>query len=140
MQAAATAINAAGATTLTGNDIAQAAVGDITNGSLNITNVKSMGAFRVGALIAGTGITSGARITAIDKQAKTVTLNLAATATTAALALTVTGTSYQVTDDSNMVSNDYSGVLDDATIQSVVAGAQVANNQVISLKLAYAAD
>lgn len=137
---AATAINAAGATTLTGNDIAQAAVGDITTGSAVIQNVKSMGAFRIGALIAGTGITTGARVTGIDKQAKTVTIDIAATATTASLAITVTGTSYQVTDDSNNLTNGYGGTLDDATIQSVVAGAQVANNQVIVLKLAYVQD
>ncbi len=137
---AATAINAAGATTLTGNDMVQAAVGDITTASTVIANIKSMGAFRIGAAISGTGITTGAKITAIDKQAKTVTIDIAATATTAALALTVTGTSYQVTDDSNNVGNAYGGVLDDATIQSVVAGAQIANNQVLVLKLAYVHD
>jgi hypothetical protein len=137
---AATAINAAGATTLTGNDIAQAAVGDITSASAVIQNVKSMGAFRIGALIAGTGIATGARITGIDKQAKTVTMDTVASATTASLAITVTGTSYQVTDDSNSAGNSFGGVLDDATIQSVIAGAQVANNQVLVLKLAYVQD
>lgn len=137
---AATAVTTAGAATLTGNDIAQSALGDITNTDPVIRNVRSVGSFRVGALIAGTGIPTGSRIVAIDKQAKTVTINNAATANTANLAITVTGTSYQTTDDSNSLANDYSGTLDDATIQSVVAGAQVANNQVIVLKLAYAHD
>ena len=72
--------------------------------------------------------------------AKTSRISSNATATTASLAITTTGAGYEATDDSNSIGNVFGSATDDATLISVVAGAQVANNQVIVLKGAYVQD
>ena len=137
---AATAITTTGNAIPEASAIVQTGVGDITTGSLQITNLRSVGAFQVGMGIAGTGIPLGAVITAIDRVSKACFITSAATATTASLAITVTGAGYEATDDSNSVANAFASTLDDATLVSTVAGAQVANNQVIVLKAAYVQD
>jgi hypothetical protein len=116
------------------------AVADTTINSNLLTNVKSLGAFTVGDLAVGTGIPTGAYVTAVDKQARTVTLSAAATATGAAVAVTVTGAPYETQDDTSNAANAYASTTDDCTLISVVAGAQVANNQMISLHIAYVCD
>jgi hypothetical protein len=118
----------------------QSAVGDITIGSAQVTNLKSVGAFQVGMKIVGTGIPAGTTITAIDRNGKTCTMSAVATATTASLAITTTGAAYETTDDSNSVANGFASTTDDATLIGTVAGAQVANNQAFSLKVAYVTD
>lgn len=137
---AATAINAAGSATPDAAGNVQSAVGDITTGSTIIQNLKSVGAFQVGMKITGTGIPTGTTITAIDRVAKTCTISAAATATTASLAITTTGAGYEVTDDTNSVANGFASTTDDATLIGTVAGAQVANNQTLTLKVAYVTD
>lgn len=137
---------AATAITTTGSAVPEAAaliitaVGDITTGSNQVINLKSVGAFQVGFKIVGTGIPTGSTITAIDRNGKTCTISSVATATTASLAITTTGGGYEATDDSNSVSNAFASTTDDATLIGTVAGAQVANNQVITLKVAYVQD
>ena len=119
---------------------ADSAIGNITTGSNQVINLKSVGAFQVGMNIVGTGIPLGAVITSIDRASKTCFISSNATATTASLAITTTGAGYEATDDSNTVGNLFNSATDDATLISVVAGAQVANNQVIVLKGAYVQD
>lgn len=137
---------AATAITSTGNAVPEAAalinsgIGDITTGSNQIINLKSMGSFQVGFNIAGTGIPLGAVITAIDKLGKTCMISSNATATTATLAITTNGGGYEVTDDSNSAANLFASTTDDATLVSTVAGAQIANNQALVLKVAYVQD
>jgi hypothetical protein len=137
---AATAVTTAGSVALTASAISQTGTGNITTGSTQITTLVSVGAFQVGYNITGTGIPLGAYITAVDKVGKTCTISAAATATTATLAITTNGGGYETTDDSNNLGNLFAGTLDDATLVSTVAGAQVANNQVFVLKIAYVQD
>lgn len=139
----ATAITAAGSAVPVAAEQAQAAVGDIAINSNTIANCKPAGAFQVGALIAGAGIPVGSLITGVTGPINGVsvaTFNGVATATTAALAITVTGGAFETSDDSANAGNTFVSVNDDSTLISVVAGAQIANNQVITLKVAYAQD
>lgn len=137
---AATAITALGNALVEASAQVNAAVGDITIGSNVIQNVKSIGAFASGSLVVGAGVPLGSTVTGIDYNSKTVTISAVATATTAALALTVTGSGYETQDDSNNVNNGFGSLTDDCTLIGTVAGAQVANNQVITLKVAYVQD
>lgn len=129
----ATAINAAGSVICDNQALVNAAVGDATINTNSLTNVKAIGAFVVGALVVGTGIPAGTLVTGIDYPSKVVFLSANATATNAAVALTVTGASFETADDSSNVANGYGSTTDDCTLQSVVAGAQIANNQCIKL-------
>ncbi len=136
----ATAVTTAGAATPAASAISQTGTGNITTGSTQITGLVSVGAFQVGYNITGTGIPLGAYITGLDKVGKTCTISAAATATTSTLAITTNGGAYETSDDSNSIANLYAGTLDDATLVSVVAGAQIANNQVLVLRIAYVQD
>lgn len=137
---AATAINAAGSAVPEASAISNTAVADVTINSATVTNVKGIGAFALGALVTGTGIPTATYVTAVDYQARSVTLSAVATATNAAVTLTVAGGSYETQNDSSNSTNAFASTLDDCTLISVVAGAQVANNQVITLKIAYVTD
>jgi hypothetical protein len=137
---AATAINAAGSAVPEASANVNSAVADVTINSNVIANVKSLGSFGLGDLVTGTGIPAGTIVTGIDYAGKTVTLSAAATATNATVAITVTGSSYETQDDSNNAANGYASTTDDCTIVGTVAGAQVANNQVLTLKIAYVQD
>lgn len=71
--------------------------------------------------------------------------HLAATAITTAggavpEAAAASGAVFETSDDSNNVSNSFGSTTDDCTLISVVAGAQIANNQVLTLKVAYVTD
>ena len=134
---AATAINAAGSAVPSAAVFTTTAVCDVTINSLTLTNVKGIGAFTIGDLVTGTGIATASFVTGIDYVARTVTLALACTATNAAQTITSVGSAYETQDDSSNISNGYASTTDDSTLISVVAGAQVANNQVITLKMAY---
>ena len=135
---AATAITSAGSAVPNVSALAKAAVGDITNGSAVIQNCRPLGAFQVGDLIAGTGIPTGSRILSVS--GNTATISNAATATTASLAITVSGGAYETSDDTANAANGFVSTTDDCTLISVVAGAQVANNQVIKLTMPFVVD
>jgi hypothetical protein len=137
---AATAITTAGGAVPEASAITTTAVADVTINSAMVANVRSIGAFTVGALVTGTGIPTATFVTAIDYQARSVTLSNVATATNLNVTLTVSGDSYETQNDSSNVLNGYAGTLDDCTLVSVVAGAQIANNQVLVLKVAYVTD
>lgn len=137
---AATAVTTAGGAVPEASAITNSAVGDITTGSNVIQNVKSIGSFGVGDNVTGTGIPLGSVVTGIDYGSKTVSISLVATATTATLAIGTNGDGYETQDDSNSVANAYASTTDDCTIVGTVAGAQIANNQVLTLKLAYVQD
>ena len=137
---AATAITTAGGAVPEAAAITTTAVADVTINSTFLTNVKSIGAFGVGDNITGTGIATGAFVTAVDYNARTVTMSAAATATNAAQTITVNGDGYETQDDTSNVSNAYASTTDDCTLISTVAGAQIANNQVLVLKVAYVTD
>lgn len=137
---AATAITTAGGAVPEASAITNAGTGNITINSQQITGLTSVGAFQIGLNIAGTGIPAGATILSVDKNGKTATISAAATATTSALAITTNGAGYEFTDDSNNIGNSFASTTDDATLVSTVAGAQIANNQVLVLKVAYVQD
>lgn len=137
---AATAVTTTGSVVPEVSSLINAGVGDITTGSNQITNLKSGGSFQVGFNIVGTGIPLGAVITAVDRASKSCFISSNATATTASLAITTNGGGYEFTDDSNSVANAFASTTDDSTLISVVAGAQIANNQVLALKAAYVMD
>lgn len=137
---AATAITTAGGAVPEAAAITTTSVADVTINSASLTNVKSIGAYTIGANVTGTGIPTGAYVTAIDYTGKSVTLSQVATATNAAQTITVNGDSYETQDDTSNVSNAYASATDDCTLISTVAGAQIANNQVLVLKVAYVTD
>jgi hypothetical protein len=68
-----------------------AITGDISNTSTTVSNVSSFTGLFVGQSISGTNIPTGARITALTPGSNQLTLSSAATATTATLAITITG-------------------------------------------------
>lgn len=137
---AATAINAAGSATPSAAIFSSTCVADVTLGSATLTNVKGLGACGIGDIVTGTGIPTATYVIAIDKLAKTVTMSAVATATNATVTVTAVGTPYETSDDSANVSNGYVATYDDCTLVSTVAGAQVANNQVIALLMPYVLD
>lgn len=137
---AATSIATAGTATPNVADITQSTTGNITTGSTLVTGLTSLGGISVGYTISGTGIPAGATVAAIDLMARTLTLSAAATATTAALAITVVGGAYETQDDSNSVGNNFASTTDDCTLQSVLAGAGMPAGQVVTLKVAYVND
>lgn len=141
---AATAINATGNVVPLVNELINAGTGNVTLGSNVITALTSIGAFQVGANITGTGIPTGTLITSVQVSttpgASQCTISAVATATNTTVALTTLCGGYEVTDDSNSVANVFASATDDCTLVSVVAGAQIANNQAIALKVAYTQD
>ena len=137
---AATAVAATGSAVPEASALLNSGLGDITANSNQVTNLKSVGSFQPGFNIAGTGIPLGAMITAVDKRAKSCTISFNATATTSQLAIVTAGGGYEVTDDSNTVGNNFASATDDATLISTVAGAQIANNQAIVLKVCFVQD
>jgi hypothetical protein len=137
---AATSIAALGNAVPEAASLVSTTTGDIVIGSNQISDLRSMGGIQLGNLIVGTGIPLGSKITGVDFAAKTCTISNVATATTGDLAITVTGLNYEVSDDSNSAANAYASATDDSTLISTVAGAQVANNQVIKLIAAYVMD
>lgn len=137
---AATAINAAGTATPSAAVFSNTSLADTTINSPVLTNVKSIGAYTIGDLVTGAGIAAASKVIGIDYVAKTVTLSLNATATAAAQTMTVVGSAYETTDDSSNAANGYASATDDCTLISTVAGAQIANNQVIRLLMPFVHD
>lgn len=139
---AATAITAAGSAVCEAAAISQTSTANTTLGSNQLTGVTSQGAYQYGAVVTGAGIPAGTTVTGITGGGNTFTVALSnvATATGAAVALTVAGGSYVTQDDTNSAASNYGSTTDDCTLVSTVAGAQIANNQVITLKVAYVQD
>jgi hypothetical protein len=136
---AATAINAAGTATPSVSVFTKTATVTTVVGSAVLSTIRALGAFTIGDLVTGTGIATASKVVGIDYVARTVTLSLPCTASGTVTA-TATGSPFETTDDSSNIANAYAATNDDCTLISVVAGAQVANNQVISLKVAYVLD
>ncbi len=140
---AATAINATGSATPSVASFIKTATMTTLSGSFQLTNVLGIGVATVGDLITGTGIPAASYVTAVDVANRVVTFsNLAGTAATASASVTVTctGHPYRAMDNSANADNSYVSTTDDATLISVVAGAQVANNQMIRLIMPYVMD
>lgn len=137
---AATAINATGSATPSAAVFTNTSTADVTINSNVLTNVKGLGAYTIGGIVTGTGIAAGAYVTAVDKKAKSVTLSAPSTATNAAQTITSYGAPYETSDDTSNVANGYASATDDCTLISTVAGAQIANNQMLSLQIAYVTD
>jgi hypothetical protein len=137
---AATSVAATGNATPSAAVFTNTSTADVTINSTTLTNVKGLGAYTVGGIVTGTGIPTAAYVVSVDKKAKTVTLSAAATATNAAQTITSYGAPFETSDDTSNVSNGYASATDDCTLISVVAGAQIANNQMLSLQIAYVCD
>jgi hypothetical protein len=137
---AATAVTALGNAVPEVSALVNAAVANVTIGTNVIFVTSGFGAFGIGNKVVGTGIPAGTTVTGIDKVGRSVTLSANATATNAAVAITSSGDSYVVSEDSNTFANSFGSTTDDATLISTVAGAQVANNQALCLKVAYVTD
>lgn len=137
---AATAITSAGSATPNVAVFSSTGLANVTLGSATVTNVRGIGAFGIGDIVTGTGIPTATFVVSVDKLAKTVTLSAVATATNSNVTLTAIGSAYETSDDSANITNAYTSTFDDCTLISTVAGAQVANNQVLSLHIAYTLD
>lgn len=137
---AATAVTTAGGAIPEAAAITQTTVADVTISTNTLTNVKSIGGYQLGAIVTGTGIPAGTTVIGIDYNSKVVTMSAVATATNATVTVTVNGGSYETQDDSSNAANSFGSTTDDCTLVSTVAGAQIANNQVLTLKIAYVMD
>lgn len=136
----ATAINATGSVICDNASLTNTCIGDVTINSAVVQNLKAIGALIIGGIVTGTGIPAGTTVTGIDYSSKTFTMSAIATATNAAVVITAIGGDFETSDDSSNEANAYGSTTDDCTLQSVVAGAQIANNQVITLKGIYVQD
>ncbi len=113
------------------------------SGSFQLTSALGIGAAAVGDLCVGPGIPLASYVTAVDVANRTVTFgnlaNAPATAS-AAVAVTFTGYPWRISDNTANADNLYVSTTDDATLISVVAGAQIANNQIIRVMMPYVMD
>lgn len=134
---AATAINAAGTAIPNAAGLAKTTTCDTAIGSPVLSNVLNKGAAQEGDLAAGTGIPTGSRVVSVS--GNQVTINNVCTANGTGITLTATGATFETSDDSANEGNSWTSATDDCTLISTVAGAQVANNQVIKLTIAYSA-
>lgn len=141
---AATAITTTGVATPSVATLIKTCVADVTISTFQLTNIKGMGALTVGDLVTGTGIPAASYISAIDIPNRTATFtNLAGTAASAtntSVTVTSTGHPYRASDNSANADNLYVSTTDDATLIGVVAGAQIANNQMIRVIMPYVMD
>jgi hypothetical protein len=137
---AATAINAAGSTAL--SEATMTALADNTVGSAVLTACKAMGIYKPGALITGTGVATAATVVSVDLAGRSVVMSLVATSSNTQTTITGQGSTgtYETQDDSSNAANAWASATDDCTLISTIAGAQVANNQVIQLRVAYVHD
>lgn len=140
---AATAITTAGTATPDAAAISPTAVATTTTGSNLLTNITGLGAFQIGDIVTGTGIATGSYVTAIQQATlqanSTVTLSQACTAS-ASVTVTSTGSSYEITEESNNLGNNFGSTTDDCTLIGTVAGAALAAGQAILLRVAYTQD
>lgn len=137
---AATAITTASSATPEAANLVSTMSVTTTSASAVLTAVVGIGAAKVGAVLSGTGITTGTYVVSVDYAARTVTMSATATATSTAVAVTCNGGGYETQDASANAGNSWVSTYDDCTLIGTVAGAQVANNQVITLKVAYVQD
>jgi hypothetical protein len=63
----------------------------VTNGTFTLTNVSSFNDIAIGATLAGTGVGSSAKITALNPANGTITVDVVSTATGAPITVTQTG-------------------------------------------------
>lgn len=132
---AATAITTAGTATPSVVDFVKTGTCSITTGLDVVNNVFPSGATHIGDLFVATGVPTGTRV--IEKTGNQIRLSAAATATTDALAFTSTGGFFRTSKQGANVDNAWVSSTDDSTLISVVAGAQIANNQVLKLAMEY---
>ena len=140
---AATSTIAAGSATPSVASFIKTATMTTLSGSFQLTNVLGIGAATVGDLITGAGIPAASYVTAVDVANRTVTFgNLANAPATASAPVTVTctGHPYRASDNSANADNSYVSTTDDATLISVVAAFQIANNQMLRLIVPYVMD
>jgi hypothetical protein len=137
---AATAITTAGNATPEAANVTTTFTANTVNGSAVLNSVVGIGAVQIGDTLSGTGITTGTTVASIDLSSRSVTLSAAATADGSTIVITSNGGSYETQDDTAGAVNGYVSALDDCTLIGTVAGAQIANNQVIVLKVAYVND
>ena len=108
-------------------------------GSAVLTAVTALGGLLVGANIAGTGIPTGAVITAFDRDARTVTISAVATADGTVTATILSG-GYECSSPTNSASNLFAATTDDCSIVIQFAAAVIKANQTFVAKVAYVLD
>lgn len=137
---AATAITTAGNATPEAANVTTTFTATTVNGSTSLSAVLGIGAAQIGDVVSGTGITTGTYIVSVDVASRTLVLSAPATADGTVVTITSNGGSYETQDDSASALNTYTSATDDCTLIGTVAGAQVANSQIITLKVAYVND
>lgn len=133
---AATAINAAGTAVPNVAALTKTCTCDTILGSNVITFLSSRGAIQVGDLLSGTGIPTGSYALSVSGDQVVMSTNATAS-TTPGTGTTVTavGGAFETSNDSANEANSWTSTQDDCTLISTIAGAQVANNQVIKLTI-----
>ncbi len=138
---AATAINAAGTAVPNAAALTKTCTCDTVNGTPYLQFLNARGAIQVGDLLSGTGITTGTY--ALEIHGDYVTMSANATASTTpgtGTTITAVGSTFETSNDSANEANSWTSSQDDCTLISTIAGAQVANNQVIKLTILYGVD
>lgn len=131
---AATAISAAGTATPNAAALTKTCTCDTISGSPYITFLNARGAIQAGDLLSGTGIPTGAYALAVNGDFVTMSAN--ATASTipgTGTTITAVGAVFETSNASANEANSWTSTQDDCALISTVAGAQIANNQVIKL-------
>lgn len=110
-----------------------------TDGSTTLTAVTALGGLLVGANISGTGIPTGATITAFDKDARTITISAACTASATVTATILSG-GYECSSATNSPANSFAATTDDCSIVIQFAAAVIKANQTFVAKICYVID
>jgi len=136
---AATAVTAAGTAVPNAAALTKTCTCDTVNGSPYLTFLNARGAIQPGDLLSGTGIPTGAFALAVNNDQVTMSANATASTTPGTgTTITAVGASFETSNDSANEANGWTTTQDDCTLLSTVAGAQIANNQVIRLRMVYA--
>lgn len=131
---AATAVTSAGTATPNVAALTKTCTCDTVSGSPYLTFLNSRGAIQAGDLLSGTGVPTGAYALAVNGDQVTMSANATASTTPGTgTTITAVGAAFETSNDSANEANSWTSTQDDCTLISTVAGAQIANNQVLKL-------
>ena len=135
---AATAVTSAGTATPNAAALTKTCTCDTVNGSPYLTFLNARGAIQPGDLLSGTGVPTGAYALAVNGDQVTMSVNATASTTPGTgTTITAVGSVFETSNASANEANSWTSTQDDCTLISTVAGAQIANNQVIKLTAVY---
>lgn len=138
---AATAINAAGTAVPNAAALTKTCTCDTVSGSPVLQFLNARGAIQAGDLLSGTGVPTGTYALSVNGDQVVMSANATASTTPGTgTTITAVGGTFETSNDSANEANSWTSAQDDCTLISTIAGAQVANNQVLRLSIVYAVE